>query len=141
MRNHAALLPLKPIVPIDKILSVKNARAWVSMANPAQFWWKWVGLVVLFSRQLLNGSQDFHFFNCPGWRIFILCEIHWDPCPRIFDTYYSMYRPCDRSLIFPEITSFICIPISEFASQGIWFSESIKNLTKYVKYAKTSLFF
>ena len=28
-------------------------------ANPAQFWWKWAKLAVLFSRQLLNGSQDF----------------------------------------------------------------------------------
>ena len=39
----------------------------------------------------LAGSSNtapriFIFFNCPGCRIFILCEIHWDPCPRIFDT-------------------------------------------------------
>ena len=40
-------------LPIAKILSVKNARAWVSMQN-------WAGLAVLFSRQLLNGSQDFN---------------------------------------------------------------------------------
>ena len=26
--------------------------------------------------------------------MFILFEIHWDPCPRIFDTYYSIYRHC-----------------------------------------------
>jgi hypothetical protein len=32
-----------------------------SKANPAQFWWKWAGLAVLFSRQLLNSSQDFIF--------------------------------------------------------------------------------
>ena len=39
-----------------------------STANPAQFGWKLAGLAVLFSRQLLNGSQDFFFrFN-----IFIL---------------------------------------------------------------------
>ena len=35
-----------------------------STANAAQFEWKWAGLAVLFSRQLLNGSQDFFFlFN------------------------------------------------------------------------------
>jgi hypothetical protein len=28
-------------------------------ANPAHFHPNWVGLAVLFSRQLLNGSQDF----------------------------------------------------------------------------------
>ena len=32
-----------------------------STANQAQFEWKWTGLAVLFSRQLLNGSQDFFF--------------------------------------------------------------------------------
>ena len=32
-----------------------------STANPAQFGWKWAGLAVLFSRQLLNGSQDVNF--------------------------------------------------------------------------------
>ena len=32
-----------------------------STANPAQFWWKWAGLAVLFSRQLLNSSHNiFH---------------------------------------------------------------------------------
>jgi hypothetical protein len=31
-----------------------------STANSAQFGWKWAGLAVLFSRQLLNGSHD-HF--------------------------------------------------------------------------------
>ena len=41
-------------LPIAKILSVKNAR------HGSQ-WWKWAGLAVLFSRQLLNGSQDFNF--------------------------------------------------------------------------------
>ena len=28
------------------------------------------------------------FFNCNGCRMFILLEIHWDPCPRIFTTYF-----------------------------------------------------
>ena len=33
-----------------------------STANSALFWWKWAGLAVQFSRQLLNGSQNqFHF--------------------------------------------------------------------------------
>jgi hypothetical protein len=31
--------------------------------SPAQFWWKWAGLAVLFSRQLLTGSQDLFLFN------------------------------------------------------------------------------
>ena len=35
-----------------------------STANPAQFGWKWAGLAVLFSRQLLNGSHDLlHIFS------------------------------------------------------------------------------
>jgi hypothetical protein len=35
-----------------------------STANPAQFGWKWAGLAVLSSRQLLNGSHDFfHIFS------------------------------------------------------------------------------
>ena len=33
-------------------------------------------------------SQDFHFFNCPGCRIFILCEIYCYLCPHIFWVYY-----------------------------------------------------
>ena len=74
---------------IAEIISVKNARTWVSMvlylkkyirikvlkrrknprpfricllnntANPALFGWKLAGLAVLFSRQILNNSQDF----------------------------------------------------------------------------------
>ena len=28
----------------------------------------------------------------PGSRMFILFEIHWDPCPRIFQGYYFFYR-------------------------------------------------
>ena len=39
-----------------------------STANPAQFWWKLAEFAVLFSRQILNGSQDFSFF-------YILCTI------------------------------------------------------------------
>ena len=34
-----------------------------STANPAHFHPNWTGLAVLFSRQLLNGSQDFFCFN------------------------------------------------------------------------------
>ena len=34
-----------------------------STANPAHFYPNWAGLVVLFSRQLLNGSHDFFCFN------------------------------------------------------------------------------
>ena len=32
-----------------------------STANPAQFEWKLAGLALLFSRLILNGSQDFFF--------------------------------------------------------------------------------
>ena len=75
-------------LPTAEILSGKNARAWVSIVsylknklklkfetkkkswepfgscllnstvNPANFHPNWLGLAVLFSRQLLNGSQD-----------------------------------------------------------------------------------
>ena len=34
-----------------------------STANPAQFGWKLDELAVLFSSQILNGSQDFFLFN------------------------------------------------------------------------------
>ena len=34
-----------------------------STANLAQFWWIWAGLAVLFSRQHLNGFQDFFLCN------------------------------------------------------------------------------
>ena len=35
-----------------------------STANPAKLGWKWAGLAVLFSRQLLNGSHDlFPYFQ------------------------------------------------------------------------------
>ena len=58
---------------------------------------------MLFSRQLLNGSQDF-FFNVLILIYFFKYETietrvcylpvtnsNWDPCPRIFDTYYFSY--------------------------------------------------
>jgi hypothetical protein len=57
----------------------------------------------------LKGSQDFDFFNCNGCRIFILYEIHWDPCPRIFGTYYSTYRHFEKK-------------------QNIWQNDFIKKL-------------
>jgi hypothetical protein len=52
-----------------KMKILKTKKSWEpfsicllnSTANPAQFLWKWAGLAVLFSRQLLNGSQDFNF--------------------------------------------------------------------------------
>ena len=74
-------------LPTAEILSGKNARAflvcgflmksfkkkypenmkkivgavWKLPANPAHFYPNWAGLAVLFSKQLLNGSQDFLF--------------------------------------------------------------------------------
>ena len=64
-------------------------------ANLAQFRDKWAGLAFLFSDYLLNGSQDFHFFNCSGCRILILCEIHCYVCPHIFGIYYFSLSQCD----------------------------------------------
>ena len=63
-----------------------------NLANLAQFWGKWAGLAVLFSWYLQNGSQDFHFFNCPGCQIFISLEIHCYLCPHIFWVYYFSIR-------------------------------------------------
>jgi hypothetical protein len=38
---------------------------------------KWAGLPVLFSgKKLQNGSQDFDFFNCYWYRLFICSEFH-----------------------------------------------------------------
>ena len=56
---------------IEKLKSWEPFRSCLlnSTANPAQFGWKLAGLVVLFSRQLLNGSQD--FFSCFDTLIFI----------------------------------------------------------------------
>ena len=50
-----------------KIRILKRKKNWEpfricllnSTANPAQFWWKWAGLAVLFSRKILNGIQGF----------------------------------------------------------------------------------
>ena len=55
----------KNIYIIEKLKSCELFRSCLlnSTANPAQFWWKWAGLAVLFSRQLLNGSKDFNFSN------------------------------------------------------------------------------
>ena len=55
-----------------------------STANPAhlpQKQAKRAELAVQFSWQLQNGPQDLNFFNCPGCRTFILCEIHRYLCP------------------------------------------------------------
>ena len=95
---------------------LKKSKSWVpfwryqlnsttDLSNLAQFWGKWVGLVVLVSWYLRNGSQDFRFFNCLGCRIFILCEIYWDPCPRIFHTWYTIYRNCKVSHKYPLLSN------------------------------------
>ena len=47
----------------EKFKSWEPFRSCLLNSNPAQFWWKWAGLAVLFSRQILNGSQDFFLFN------------------------------------------------------------------------------
>ena len=40
-----------------------NHLGFASTANLAQFGWKSAGLAVLFSRQILNSSQDFFLLN------------------------------------------------------------------------------
>ena len=87
------------------LLQLKKSKSWepfwsyqlnstANLANLAQFWGKWAWLAVLFSLLLQNGSQDFHFFNCLGCQIFILCEIHCYLCPHIFWLYYFSLSQC-----------------------------------------------
>ena len=40
-----------------------------------------IGSAVSLAGSSKNGPQDFEFVNCPGCRIFILCEIHCYLCP------------------------------------------------------------
>ena len=65
------------------------------LANLAKFWGKRAELAVLLSWLLQNDSQDFHFFDCPGCWIFILCEIHCYLCPHIFWVYHFSLRQCE----------------------------------------------
>ena len=44
----------------------------------------WAGLAMLFSWKLKKGPQDFDFFNCNEWWLFIWCEKHWDLGARIY---------------------------------------------------------
>ena len=46
---------------------------------------------------------DFHFFNCPGFRIFILCEIHCYLCPHIFWVYHFSLSQCVQQYSSPCI--------------------------------------
>ena len=46
-----------------KINENENIKILERKKNPANFHSNWAGLAVLFSRQLLNGSQDFFHFN------------------------------------------------------------------------------
>ena len=46
-----------------------------STANSANFHPYWTGLAVLFSRQILNGSQDFFLFNILAFIYFFEYEI------------------------------------------------------------------
>ena len=91
-------------------LQLKKSKSWepfgcyqlnsaANLAKLAQFWGKWAGLAVLFSWYLLNSSQDFHSFNCSRCRMFILFDIHWDPCPQIFQGYHFFYRYCEQGRI------------------------------------------
>jgi len=81
-----------------KILKRKNPAKFRSCllnstANPANFHPNWAGLAVLFSRQILNGSQDF-FPSLIIKNFFFWIWNHWEACPRIFGTYYFCYRHC-----------------------------------------------
>ena len=81
-----------------------------STANPAHLPQNWATLAksaVLFSWWVQNGSRDFDFFNCSGFRMFILFEIHWDQCQHIFQGYYFFYRYCDpyvKGQLFWKVT-------------------------------------
>jgi hypothetical protein len=61
------------LVPYQTSLTIKFYRP----ANPAQFWWKWAGLAVLFSMQLLNGSQDFFFVLILIFKYKTMCVHFW----------------------------------------------------------------
>ena len=69
-------------------------------AHLPQKWAKWAELVVQFSWQLQNGTQDFNFFNCHGCQTFILAEIHCYLSPHIFWTYYFIPKWCISRICF-----------------------------------------
>ena len=78
-----------------------------STANPAHSPQNWAYFEVngLDWHCCLAGSSKtapriFIFFNFSGCRMFILFEIHWDPCPRIFTTYFWWYKWC---VLWPSI--------------------------------------
>ena len=67
-------------------------------ANLTQFWSKLAGLVVLFSWYVAPKRLPwFSFFNCPGCRIFILCEIHCYLSAHIFGVYYFKLSQCEAT--------------------------------------------
>ena len=98
-----------------------------STANPAQFWWKWAGLAVLFSRQILNGSQDFFLFNILIFIYFFEYETI-ETHARAFLTLNILFigtvntalqSSVDRSEIFAQIC--ICISYLNIALVGTHF--------------------
>ena len=113
-----------------------------STANPAhlpQYWTKLAKSAVLFSWKIQNGSQDFDFINCHGYRLFILCELHCYLCPHIFWVYYfglSQCVPCSLELASEHCNALAafrfhsCLAaghVARFFLEGfIWFSHQIK---------------
>jgi hypothetical protein len=57
------LIKTKILKRRKKILGAVYICLLNSKANSAQFWWKWAGLAVVFSKQILNNSQFFFLFN------------------------------------------------------------------------------
>ena len=55
---------------------------------------------------------DFHFFNCPGFRIFILCEIHCYLCPHIFWVYHFSLSQCVQQYSSPCIITPLILNLS-----------------------------
>ena len=47
----------------------EKLKSW-ELFRSLEFWWKWAGLAVLFSRQLLNGSHDFFLFQYFNFHLF-----------------------------------------------------------------------
>ena len=65
-----------------------------STANPAQFWWKWAGLLV--SRQIRNGYQ--YFFILSAWVCIINGVLKWlHLCPKICLAFFWQSRWCDMT--------------------------------------------
>ena len=66
-------------------------------ANPAQFEWKWSGLVVLYQQVNPKRLQQPFFIFSGYFFLFISLRTRKHNCPHIFDSYYFCYRWCELS--------------------------------------------